>query len=307
MTQNDLVLYEKTGSIARITLNYVEKHNALDMIGMGPEAQQFYAALDRAAEDDDIKACILKGNGTGFCAGERLDTVYKVYGGGEGRSKEERRPSQRTRLRIDRRFEEGFKKFFLHPKVLIAQAHGYSFGIGTHFLLYCDIAIVADDAQLGFIDGRVGSGGTGNPYLAILIATVGLKRALDLVITTRLFSGKDAAQWQMVTKSVPEDQLEAEVEKYAQSVCLHPADGIAIGKQARHLVYEQLGLTQNFTSAVSMHTLFTNLRWEPEETSFIKNRRNTGANKALASMNDRYTGLLDEGIRKIPRKPKEGA
>ena len=300
--REDLILYEKDGPIARITFNIPEKHNALDMIGRGPDAVQFYAALDRAAEDDDIKVVILKGNGLGFCAGERLDPVYKVYGGGDGKSADERRPSQRVRLRIDRHFEEGFKRIFLHPKVLIAQAHGYSFGIGTHFLLYCDIAIVADDAQLGFIDGRVGSGGTGNPYLAILINTVGLKRALDLVITTRLFSGKDAAQWQMVTKSVPEDQLEAEVERYAETICLHPGDGIAIGKQARHMVYEQLGLTQNFTSAVGMHTLFTNLRWEPEDSSFIKNRRNGGINSALSSLHDRYKGLIDEGIKKIPRK-----
>jgi enoyl-CoA hydratase len=172
--RDDLILYEKTGPVARITINYPEKHNAMDLIGMSPEAVQFYDALDRAADDDSIKCVILKGNGTGLCAGERLDRVYKVYGGGDGTTKDERRPAQRTRLRVDRKFEKGFEKMFLHPKVLITQGHGYSFGIGTHFLLYSDIAIVADDAQLGFIDGRVGSGGTGNPYLAILINTVGL-------------------------------------------------------------------------------------------------------------------------------------
>jgi len=302
MARDDLILYEKDGSIARITFNYPEKHNAFDFMGMGPEAQQFFAALDRAAEDDDIKCCILKGNGTGFSVGESLAPVYKVYGAGDGLTKDERRPSQRSRLRLDRRFEENFKRIFLFPKVLIAQAHGYTLGVGTHLLLYCDIAIVADDAQLGFIDGRVGSGGTGNPYLAILINTVGLKRALDLVITTRLFSGKDAADWQLVTKSVPEEQLADEVERYAKAVCLHGADGIAIGKQARHLVFEQLGLTQNFASAIAMHTLFTNVRWEPDETSFIKNRRDGGRGAALAKMNDRYKGLVDDGIRKIPRK-----
>lgn len=300
--RDDLVLYQADGPMARITINIPEKNNSLDLMGMGPDAQQFYAALDRAAEDDDVKCVILKGAGHCFSAGERLDPVYKVYGAGDGRAEDERRPSQRIRLRLDRRFEWGFKKIFMHPKVLIAQAHGYAFGIATHFLLYCDIAIVADDAQLGFIDGRLGSGGTGNPYLGILINTVGLKRALDLVITTRLFSGKDAAEWQMVTKSVPEDQLEAEVERYAQTVCLHPADGIAIGKQARLMVFEQLGLTHNFTSAIAMHTLFTNLRWEPEERSFIKNRRDEGINSALSGLHDRYKGLIDEGIRKIPRE-----
>jgi enoyl-CoA hydratase len=300
--RDDLILYQKDGPIARVTINIPDKNNTLDFMGNGPDAQQFHAALDRAAEDDDVKCVILKGAGHCFCAGERLDPVYKVYGAGDGRTKDERRPSQRIRLRLDRRFEWGFRKIFTHPKVLIAQAHGYSFGIGTHFLLYCDFAIVADDAQLGFIDGRLGSGGTGNPYLGILINTVGLKRALDLVITTRLFSGKDAAQWQMVTKSVPEAELEAEVERYAQTVCLQPADGLAIGKQARLLVMEQLGILQNFTSAIPMHTLFTNLRWEPEERSFIKNRRDGGIGSALSGLHDRYKDLIDEGIRKIPRK-----
>lgn len=292
------LIYEKEGNAAKIILNRSEKRNVLDLIGMGEEAIEFFAAFDEAAEDDDVKVVILKGNGPCFCAGERLDTVYHVYGGGTGQPAE-RRPSQRIRLKLDQRFMDGFKKIFLHPKITVAQAHGYSFGIGTHLLLYCDFAIVAEDAQLGLIDQRLGCGGGGIPYIPILIVTVGMKRALDLLLTTRLFDGREAASMGLVTKAVPAERLEEEVDKIVKALCLMPRDGIAIGKATRQMVYDSLGLTAGFTQGYISHTMFTNLRWEPDEYSFLKQRRDTGLKGGLSGLHDRYAGLVDQGIKKL--------
>ena len=292
------LIYEKEGSVAKIILNRPEKRNVLDLIGMGEEAVEFFAAFDEAAEDDEVKVVLLKGNGPCFCAGERLDTVYHVYGGGTGQP-DERRPSQRIRLKLDRRFMDGFQRIFLHPKITVAQAHGYSFGIGTHLLLYCDFAVVTEDAQLGLIDQRLGSGGAAIPYIPILIMTVGMKRALDILLTTRLFDGKEAAQMGLVTKAVPHERMEEEVDKMVKALCLMPRDGIAIGKATRHMVYDSLGLTAGFAQGYVSHTLFTNLRWEPEEYSYLKQRRDKGLKGGLSGLHDRYAGLVDEGIKKI--------
>lgn len=294
----ETLIYEKEGYVAKIILNRPEKRNVLDLIGMGKEAVEFFAAFDDAAEDDEVKVVILKGNGPCFCAGERLDTVYHVYGGGTGQPGE-RRPSQRTRLKLDQRFMDGFKRIFLHPKITVAQAHGYSFGVGTHLLLYCDFAIVAEDAQLGLIDQRLGSGGAAIPYIPILIMTVGMKRALDLLLTTRLFDGREAAQMGLVTKAVPHERLDEETDKIVEALCLMPRDGIAIGKATRHLVFDSLGLTAGFTQGYISHTMFTNLRWERDEYSFLKKRRDEGLKGGLSGLHDRYAGLVDEGIKKI--------
>ena len=55
------VIYEKEGNIARVILNKQEQLNTLDGIGFGEDAQNFYSALNEAAEDDDVKVVILKG------------------------------------------------------------------------------------------------------------------------------------------------------------------------------------------------------------------------------------------------------
>lgn len=292
------LIYEKEKNAARIILNRPEKLNTLDLIGMSEEAVEFYSALDEAAEDDEVKVVVLKGNGPCFCAGERLDTVYSVYGGGTGKQGE-RRPSQRIRLNKDQQFMEGFKKIFLHPKITVAQAHGYSFGMATHLLLYCDFAVVTEDAQLGLIDQRLGAGGSGIPYIPILIMTVGLKRALDLLLTTRLFDGREAAQMNLVTRAVPAEKIEEEVAKLVEALCLFPRDGIAIGKASRHLIYDTLGLSAGFAQGYISHTLFTNLRWEQDEYSFIKQRRDKGLGSGLSGLHKRYAELVDQGIKKI--------
>jgi enoyl-CoA hydratase len=125
-----------------------------------------------------------------------------------------------------------------------------------------------------------------------LIYHVGLKRALDLILTGRLISGKEAAEMGLATKSVPADMLEEETEKVAQAMALLPRDGIAIGKATRHLIYDRLGMTGDFIQAYISHTMFTNLRWEPDEYNFFKVRRDQGAKAGFHGRDERYAGLV---------------
>ncbi len=60
-----------------------------------------------------------------------------------------------------------------------------------------------------------------------------------------------------------------------------PRDGIAIGKATRHLFYDRMGLTDAFTYAYITHTLFTNVRHEPGEFNFFRERREKGAKAAF--------------------------
>jgi enoyl-CoA hydratase/carnithine racemase len=60
-------------------------------------------------------------------------------------------------------------------------------------LHFCDFAIVTEDAELGFIEERIGTVGSANPFVPSLILTIGLKRARNLMFTGRRFSGKEAA------------------------------------------------------------------------------------------------------------------
>ncbi|MFQ5826649.1 MAG: enoyl-CoA hydratase/isomerase family protein [Dehalococcoidia bacterium] len=286
------VIYQRDGNIARITFNRPEKLNSWDFPGQGGMFDEFHAALTEAEDDDDIKVVIIKGAGRCFYSGHDLTTVGYVYGMGTGKPGE-RRASQRIRLRVDRKWlEGGWGRLFYFPKITIAQVHGYCIGEGVGLALCCDIAIAADDAQIGHTEQRLGFAGSGVGTMAHLMLAIGIKRARELLLTGRLLSGQEAAEIGLVAKSVPADKLEEEVESHAQAMALLPRDGIAIGKAFTHLVYDSLGLTNSFISGYIGHTMFTNLRWEDDEYNFLKERRNKGAKAGFHGRDARYAGLV---------------
>jgi enoyl-CoA hydratase len=286
------VIYQKDGNIARITFNRPEKLNSWDFPGQGGMFDEFHAALNEAEEDDDIKVVVIKGAGRCFSSGHDLTTVGYVYGMGTGKPGE-RRASQRIRLKVDRKWlEGGWGRLFYFPKITIAQVHGYCIGEGLGLALCCDIAIAADDAQIGHTEQRLGFAGSGVGTTAHLMLAVGIKRARELLLTGRMLSGQEAAEIGLVAKAVPADKLEEEVESYAKAMTLLPRDGIAIGKAFTHLVYDSLGLTNSFISGYIGHSMFTNLRWEDDEYNFFKERRNKGAKAGFHGRDARYAGLV---------------
>jgi enoyl-CoA hydratase len=286
------IIYEVDGNVARVILNTPHNLNAMNLIGEGEDAKEFYDAYARAAKHDDVKVVILKGNGRALTVGHDLTKVGFVYG--FTTSKEDRRPSQRMRLDMDRRalHDALMTNIFLHPKITICQCHGYCYGGGMLFPLLMDLAIASEDAQFGSVEQRLGFSGSGVPYITHLIYTVGMKRALDLLLTGKTISGKEAAEIGLVNKAVPIENLQNEVEKLAKAITLLPRDGIAIGKATRHIIYERLGLTASFIPGYISHTFFTNLRWEDDEYNFFKERRSKGAKAGFHGRDERFKGLV---------------
>ena len=284
----EYVLYEKDGAIVRITLNRPEKLNVFDFPGQGGILDNFYAALGEAEEDDEVKVVVIRGAGRSFCAGHDLTTVGHVYGMGAGETGE-RRASQRIRLKVDRRWMECHLKLMLFPKVTIAQVHGHCIGEGTTMLEMCDLAIAAEDAQISHAEQRLGFAGSGLNLLPLYL-TVGMKRARELLLTGHIISGKEAETMGLVNKAVPIDRLEEEVEAKCQEICLLPADGIAIGKASTHWILDILGATSGLIQGYVTHTMFTNLRFEPGEYNFFRERREADTRSAFHQRDDRYQG-----------------
>ena len=285
-------IYEKDGEIATITLNRPDKLNA---IGMGADPKDWegsllwrdlFGALDEAARDDELKVVIIKGAGRSFCAGFDISRVYHIY---EDFDEEpgKRRPSQRARLNVDREWALDNLKLLLHPKITIAQVHGHCIGQGAVIAEACDLTIVADDAHISHAEQRLGFAGSGENLLP-LFQMLGWKRARELMVTGRAMDGKEAESIGWATKSVPFDQLEEEVNKTANQIALLPRDGIAIGKASNHMILDILGITQGWLHCYLTHTLFTNLRFEADEYSFIREREHVGARTAFHKRDDRY-------------------
>ncbi len=286
------VIYEKEGNIAKITFNRADKLNTfgmkLDPVDTAPSQLMcdFESALDEAENDDKVKVVIIKGAGRSFSAGFDISRVYYVY---EDCDEEpgKRRPSQRARLRLDKEWAGLNQRILLFPKITIAQVHGHCIGEVATIAEACDITIVADDVHISHAEQRLGFAGSGENLLS-LFQMVGYKRARAMVLLGESMDGKEAERVGWATKSVPPDKLEEEVNKIAKQVALLPYDGIAIGKASNHLILDILGVTQGWLHCYLTHTMFTNLRFEPGEYSFIKERKDMGARTAFHKRDERY-------------------
>ena len=280
------IIYEKEGELARIIFNRQDKLNTFDFPSDKGICYEFDNALDQAAEDDDLKVVIIKGAGRAFCAGHDLERIYRVY---EEWDEEpgKRRPSQRSRLSVDKEWLGMYIKLLTHPKVTIAQVHGYCIGEGMLILEHSDIAIVAEDAHLSHAEQRLGFAGSGAPLIS-LFQTIGYKRARGMLLTGEAINGVEAERIGLATKAVPPDKLEEETEKLAKEICLLPKDGIAIGKASNHLICDILGLTKGWVQGYLTHTLFTNLRYESGEWIFVKDRKDKGARAGFHKRDARY-------------------
>jgi enoyl-CoA hydratase len=281
------IIYEKGNYIARITLNRPKTLNAM-CPALNDEISR---AIAEANHDDEVKVIIFKGAGRSLCAGADLNEVGFVYGWKAPKHGEKgKRPSQRVRVHFDRKtFWEQCQELLLCQKLTVVQAHGHLLGAGLNFFLNADLLIAAEDCKLGHVEERLGLAGlTMEP---IMVLRCGLTRALELCITGKMISGKEAAEVGMVNRAVPAERLEQEVEDLAAGMARYPRDGIALGKVSRHYLYDIMGVTQGLTHSYMMHTMTTNMSFEPDEFNFFKERRDRGVKDAAHGKHDFYQAL----------------
>jgi len=283
ITAADTLLYEKRDGKAYITFNRPEKRNALT-----------YAAFDRmmdcladAERDDDVRVIVLRGAGGHFSAGHDLAEIGSEYGfdpTGKGR-----KPSQRARLNFDRRHLNQFRDLFYCSKPTIALVRGYCVGAGLHIVEACDLAIASDEARIGHPEQKAGLAGAA--YMtAWNILAAGPKKARELLLIADMLTPQEAVEMGLVNKVVPDGQLEAAGEEWAERIVKLPRDAIAIGKAAVNLALDSLGMTSQFAHGYVVHALSTNIRYEEDEHNFFKKRRDEGVRSASHGRESRFGG-----------------
>jgi enoyl-CoA hydratase/carnithine racemase len=282
---NDAILVERDGPVGRLVMNRPEKHNALRF----SDLDVLVESLHDLEDDDDIKVIVLKGNGRSFCSGHDYNDAAKSYGlepGSDG--VRPRRPSQRSRLARDRKLGENYKAFQYALKPVIAQVHGVCTGAGLYLVELVDLAIAADTARFSHAEQRLGLAGN-TWHLNSQILQYGPKRARELLLLGDAFDGPAAADFGLVNRSVPEDQLEKVVEEWAGRIAQHPRDALVTGRAMWQLALDSLGGSEQFARGYVGHTLGTNLRFEEDEFNFLRERSRTGTKSAFAQREGHYS------------------
>jgi enoyl-CoA hydratase/carnithine racemase len=206
------ITYEVAENIATITLNRPAQLNAFT----GKMMRELLDAFDRTDGDDDVRAVIVTGAGRGFCAGADLsggaetfdaDTEHgrKVGLGGDG-FKVPRDGGGIVTLRI-----------FDSLKPVIAAINGPAVGIGITMTLAMDIRLAVPDAKIGFVFTRRGL----VPEAAsswFLTHVVGLSRALEWVMTGRVFPATEGMEAGLIRSVHAPDELIAAARGLAREI-----------------------------------------------------------------------------------------
>jgi enoyl-CoA hydratase/carnithine racemase len=213
---DDLMLVERLGAVMLLTLNRPDRLNAwTDAL-----QQRYFALLDEAEADSDVRAVVLTGAGRGFCAGADMDELHDV-GATSGSSYVQGTAPRHRPLHL--------------RKPLIGAINGPAAGLGFVQALYCDVRFSTPAAK--FTTSFARRGLVAEYGVAwILPRLVGPSRALDLLLSSRVVNGVEAHAMGMVDRLVQPEALVRAAVEYAQDLATHssPASMSAIKTQVLH-------------------------------------------------------------------------
>jgi enoyl-CoA hydratase len=257
--------------VRRITLNRPEKRNALN----NRLRAEVFEVLEAADRDPEISISILRGAGPCFSAGYDLssdNSVDQPYHSASG-------PGQWSRHVV-----EGWFSIWDLAKPVLAQVHGYCLAGGTELATACDIVYVADDAQIGYPPVRLMS----PPDMQYHPWLVGMRRAMELMLTGDAMSGREAAEWGFATRSFPLDELDQRTLDFAERAAKVPVELQQLNKRSVHRAMEIMGARAAMRAGTEIQALaFTTEASRAYMSTF---RRDGGSVKAQLDQRDATFG-----------------
>jgi 2-(1,2-epoxy-1,2-dihydrophenyl)acetyl-CoA isomerase len=255
---NDMVLQKLEGGLLTITMNRPERKNALnpDMVA------GLVVAARRAADDPEVRAVLFKGAGGSFCVGGDVKSMA------EGRAPlpfEVKMANLRRGMEVSR---------ILHqmPKPVVAQLDGAAAGAGLSMALSCDLRVASESCKITTAFAKVGfSGDYGGTYF--LTQLLGSARARELYLMSTVLSAKEAHAIGMVTKVVPDAEIDAAAHELALSLAQGPS--IALGFIKRNINNaEHLALEDCFDGEAIHHTRCSDTEDHKEAAkAFVEKRK----------------------------------
>jgi len=204
------LLYHVESNIASLTINREDRRNAISI----ETINLFLQYLDEAEKDSAVRVILITGAGEkAFCAGADL--------GGD--------PDGRIQAGFDS-YAQLLKRLSGYPKPVVARVNGACMAGGMGFMLACDIVIARNDAQFGTPEVNVGLW----PMMigALIYRNTLRKKAMEMVLLGERLNADQALEMGLITRSVPAEQLDDEVNRVSRSLAQKSPIGMKIGKEA---------------------------------------------------------------------------
>jgi len=201
-------------SILCVRLNRPAVRNAFD--------EEVIAALTTvakdAARDSSLRAIVLSGEGSAFCAGADLGWMSKAVA-----------YSRQDNLRDAEDLARMLELLDTLPLPVIGRVHGAALGGGVGLVAVCDIVVAADDTVFGFSETKLGIlPAVISPYV---LAKIGASAARELFLTGARFDAQHAREIGLVHQVVPIASLDDAVNRYLREILTAAPSAIAAAKE----------------------------------------------------------------------------
>jgi enoyl-CoA hydratase len=212
------VRLEVDGPIATIVNDNPDKHNAFD----DDMDMQLFGILDDLAQRRDIRAVIWKGEGKSFSSGRDVGSIGTLQ-------------VALSHHELMRRGHRGIQRIWDVDAPVIVACKGWVMGGSFQRALLADIRIAAEGTRFRLPETTYGvipdTGG-----VAVLYEMCGHGLVSDMVLTGRIVSAEEALAHGIVSRIVPEDQLDATVQEMAEQIAKSPAVTVKMAREViRHL------------------------------------------------------------------------
>lgn len=196
----ELVLTSLDQGVLTLTFNRPDKLNAWT-VELG---RVYFDLLEQAAEDPAVRAIVVTGAGKGFCSGADFQTLTAIQTGSHDEAPDPRPNTFPTTI----------------PKPIIAAVNGACAGLGMVHALVCDLVFTAAEAKWTTAFPRRGL--VAEYGLSwVLPRLMGQQRAMDVLLSGRVFSGAEAYEMGLVNRSVADGSVLAEAQAYARELAVH--------------------------------------------------------------------------------------
>ncbi len=220
-SQESPILYEVSAGVATITLNRPERKNSLSDELVGALSHM----LDRAVDDDAVRAIVVTNTGNTFCAGADLKSATP----GLSDTDDEAGPADGIADEAPKRsFVDVFAQMLDSPKPVIGRIDGHATGGGVGLVAACDISVMRADAKIGFTEVRIGVA----PAVISVVCLPKMSRsdALELFLTGDRITPARAVEAGLISRAVEPESLDETVDGLV-GMCLRGGpDALAAAK-----------------------------------------------------------------------------
>lgn len=240
--------------VCTLTLNRPQVFNSFNK----EMALSLQKALDECAQNDAVRAIVIKGEGKAFCAGQDLAEATDPNG-----------PEMQSIVKDH--YNPIIERIRNIEKPVIAGVNGVAAGAGANIALACDIAIAKESASFIQAFSKIGlipdSGGT-----FLLPRLIGTQKAMALMMTGEKVSAKDAVAMNMIYKAVSDETFEEELIQFAENLASMPTYGLGLTKRAINASF-----TNNLTQQLALEEELQTLAGKSEDfkegvTAFLEKR-----------------------------------